>query len=96
VREPARILLRLLGLLMLLVGLAAIVLLFVPGPDEVADWMGESCAHGEGGRSEQCNVGDVLELVVIAPVLILVGGVMTLALRPSARAITIDLSRRPR
>ena len=69
----------------------------MPGPGEVADWMGESCAHTENGPSEQCSVFDVVEMVAVAPILILVGAVMVLALRPEHKgAIMIDLSgRRP-
>jgi hypothetical protein len=94
VSEGARIGLRLLGLVLFLLGLAAIVLVVVPGPGEIADWMGESCAHRERGPSEQCTVWDVLDILWVAPILLLVGGVMTLALRPEgAGPATIDLSR---
>jgi hypothetical protein len=94
VSEPARIALRLLGVVLLLVGLAGVVLLFVPGPGEVADWMGESCAHRKRGPVEQCNVLDVLGILVVAPLLMLVGGVLALALRPADKGpIVIDLSR---
>jgi hypothetical protein len=80
---------------MLLLGLAGIVILFVPGPRDVADWMGNSCAHTTNGPSEQCSVFDVLEIVSVAPILILVGAVMALALRPSSGGpMTIDLSGR--
>jgi hypothetical protein len=93
VSEPARIGLRLLGMLLLFVGIGGLVLLVFPGPRDVADWMGESCAHTRNGPSEQCNVFDVLEFVFVAPILILVGGVMALALRPADKGpMTIDLS----
>lgn len=95
--EPVRIALRLLGVVLLLAGIAGIVILFNPGPSEVADWMGNSCAHSENGPSESCNVLDVLSLVAVAPILILVGGVMALALGPdkgTGAGFTIDLSRR--
>jgi hypothetical protein len=95
VSEPARIALRLLGFLLLLLGLAAIVIMFYPGPRDVADWMGNNCAHTQNGPAEQCNIFDVLGFLWISPVLILAGGVMALALRPSrGTPMTIDLSGR--
>lgn len=95
--EGTRIGLRLLGLVLFLVGVAGIVLVVVPGPSEIADWMGESCAHTKNGPSEQCTVWDVLDILWVAPTLLLVGGVMMLALRPEgAGPMTIDLSRRGR
>lgn len=76
VSEPLRIFLRLLGVVMLIAGIAAIVLLFYPGPYEVAEWMGENCVHGDPGptrTAEQCNVLDVIELTVGAPIMVIVG-----------------------
>lgn len=93
--EPLRIGLRLMGFLMLIVGLAMIVVLFYPGPRDVADWMGSSCAHTTNGPSEQCNIFDVLEIILVAPWLILIGLILSAALRPPSKGpITIDLSRR--
>jgi len=93
--EPLRIGLRLLGLLVFLVGLAMIVVLVYPGPSNVAEWMGNSCAHTTNGPSEQCTIFDVLEFIFFAPWLILVGGIMALALRrPGKGPMTIDLSGR--
>lgn len=80
--EPARIALRLLGYAVFLLGVGLIVLMFVPGPAEVADWMGDNCQHSRLGPSESCSIWDVIEVVATAPFLILVGGVMMLALRP--------------
>jgi H+/Cl- antiporter ClcA len=95
VSEATRIGLRLLGVLLFLIGLAAIVLMVVPGPSEIADWMGENCAHRERGPAEQCTVWDVIDILWVAPILLLVGGVMMLALRPEGSGpATIDLSRR--
>jgi hypothetical protein len=95
VSEPARIALRLLGLLLFLLGLAMLVVLVYPGPRDVADWMGNNCAHTKNGPSEQCNIFDVLEFIFFAPWLILGGGVLALVMRPSGKGpVTIDLSAR--
>lgn len=79
--EPVRIGLRLLGLVLLLAGLAGIMLLFEPGPTEIADWMGDECAHGRNETGEQCTSTDVIEVLAGAPLLILIGGVLVLAMR---------------
>ena len=93
--EPLRIGLRLLGLVVFLVGLAMIVVLVYPGPVNVANWMGNSCAHTTNGPTEQCTIFDVLEFIFIAPWMILIGGVLALALRPPGKGpLTIDLSGR--
>ncbi len=93
--EPLRIGLRLLGLVVFLVGLAMIVVLVYPGPSNVANWMGNSCAHTTNGPTEQCTIFDVLEFIFIAPWMILIGGVLALALRPPGKGpLTIDLSGR--
>ena len=95
--EPVRILLRLVGFLLFLAGIAGIVLLFKPGPGEIADWMGKSCDQNARDLTNggQCSAFDVLLILVIAPTLILVGGVLALALRPEDKGpITLDFSRR--
>ena len=94
--EPVRIILRLVGVVLLLGGIGLVVMLFVPGPADVADWMGENCSHGTGLReSEPCTVTDVIEIALLAPVAILIGFVLTIALRPPGRGpITLDFSRR--
>jgi hypothetical protein len=79
VSEPLRILLRLTGVVMLIAGTAAVVLLVYPGPYEVAEAMGESCVHNDPGPTqteEQCNVLDVIELTLGAPAMIIVGLVL--------------------
>jgi hypothetical protein len=92
--EPARIGLRLLGFVLLLIGIVLVVILVKPGPGEVAEWMGSSCRHTKNGGGEQCTVFDVLQVSASAPILILIGAVMTLALRPADRGpFTLDLSR---
>lgn len=89
-----RILLRLLGVVLLLGGIGLIVILFEPGPGEVADWMGDNCAHQKNRPGEACNILDVLEISATAPFLILIGFVLTLAMRPERKEpITLDFSR---
>jgi hypothetical protein len=94
VSEPARIGLRLFGLLCLVFGVGMLVLLVVPGPGEVAEWMGQSCRRSKSGPSETCTVGDVIELALAAPAAILLGFPLVLALRPRDKGpFTLDLSR---
>ena len=92
--EPTRIALRLLGLVLLLAGIAGIVLLFEPGPGEIADWMGDECAHGRNESGGACNALDVIEVLAAAPLLILVGGVLVLAMRKGP--LVLDFSSRRR
>ena len=92
--EPARIALRLLGFLMLLVGLASVVVLFYPGPGDVAEWMGQNCARGRNSTGETCTVGDVILIALGSPVFILLGFVLTITLRPPDKGpITLDFSK---
>lgn len=86
VSEPLRILLRLIGVLMLIAGTAAIVLLFYPGPYEVAEAMGENCVHNDPGPTQtedQCNVLDVIEFTLGAPLIVLVGLVLIFTMSKS-------------
>ena len=94
--EPLRIGLRLLGVVLLLAGIGILVALVKPGAADVADAMGVSCSHGSGLReSEPCTVMDVIGLAALAPVAILIGFVLTVALRPPGKGpITLDFSRR--
>ena len=93
--NPLRIFLRTLGLVLFLIGVGLVVLLFYPGPRDVADWMGNSCAHTTNGPSEQCSVLDVIEIILVAPWLILIGGILGLVMRPEDKGpMTIDLSGR--
>ena len=91
--EPVRIGLRLLGFVLFLAGIAGVIVLFKPGPTEIADWMGQNCANSETGPAEQCSTWDVIEILLVSPILILVGGVMALALRPAGKEpFTLDFS----
>src|SRR4051794_27246958 len=94
-----RISLRLLGVVLVIAGVAMIVLLVYPGPRDVADWMGNSCAHTKDGPSEQCSVFDVLEFITIAPWLIVGGLILALVLRPeretSPRVVSTIIPRDP-
>ena len=93
--EPLRIALRALGFVLLLLGLGIVLIMFFPGPRDVADWMGNSCAHTQNGPSEQCTIWDVVSLLEFAPILIIVGAVLALVMRPSGGTpTTIDLSGR--
>lgn len=68
-------------------------MLFKPGLGEIADWMGESCSHNEG-PAQQCTVWDLIDLLWLPPVLIFIGGVMALALRPESKGpVTMDFTR---
>lgn len=90
--EPLRIGLRLLGLVVLLAGVAGVVLLFEPGPAKIADWMGDECAHGRHASGEDCNALDVIEVLAGAPILILIGAVMVLALRKGPLVLEVSNS----
>ena len=87
--------LRLFGLFLFVFGCAAVVLMIKPGPAEVSDWMGASCAHRKHGPPEDCGTLDAIELLWgIGPLCVLVGGVMALALRPDHKGpLTLDFSR---
>jgi hypothetical protein len=89
-----RIGLRLLGVVMLVIGIAGLVVLVYPGPRDIADWMGNSCAHTTNGPGEQCSIFDVLEFIFVAPWLILGGVILALVMRPErgGGSPSIDLS----
>jgi hypothetical protein len=67
-----------------------------PGRGEIADWLGTRCDHDSrdlawGGG---CTAFDVVLILISAPIFVLIGGVMTLALGPEREGgpRTIDLS----
>ena len=43
--------------------------------------MGDECAHGRNESGEQCTTVDVIEILAGAPILMLVGLVLVLAMR---------------
>jgi hypothetical protein len=93
----ARLSLRLLGIVLVALGFLIVIAMIVPGPQGLANWMGNSCAHETNGPSEQCSIFDVLSILAFAPFLILGGAILALVMRPSgAQPMTIDLSARRR
>ena len=90
--DAARIALRLVGFALLLTGIGMLVVLVTPGPGEVAEWMGQSCAHGRNESGEQCTITDVLMVAASAPLLMLIGGVLDLAMRKGP--LVLDISGR--
>jgi hypothetical protein len=89
VSGPLRIFLRFLGFAMLAVGLAFLGAFVFAGPNQIAEWAGQSCAYGSGlvRASESCTVWDVIEFVPMAGALVLVGAVLALVMRrPKAPA----------
>jgi hypothetical protein len=83
VSGPLRIFLRLLGFVMLAIGLGFLGAFVFAGPNQIADWAGQSCAYGSGiaRASESCSVWDVIEFVPMAGVLVLTGAVLALVMR---------------
>jgi hypothetical protein len=79
-----RIGLRLLGLVMLVAGLALVGTLFIAGPSQMADLAGVSCADKAQGLlldERSCNVLDVIEFLPFAGILIISGAVLVLLMR---------------
>lgn len=92
---PLRIALRLLGLVLLLFGVACGVMLLWPGPGEIAEALGVSCANSRRGPSQQCDWLDAADLLWTGFwVSTLAGFVLCLATRPEGKGpLTIDLRR---
>lgn len=94
--EPARVALRLLGLLLLLGGLACAVLLIWPGPAAIAESLGSTCASDRSGDTHQCSWLEAVDLVWTGCwVSVVVGFVLRLVTRPAGRGPRVlDLRRR--
>jgi hypothetical protein len=95
VREPLRVALRLLGLLLLLLSLGCAVALIWPGPGRVADLMGVTCGDGGLGPSSQCGWLDAASLLWAGFAGgLLAGFVLRMLTRPDGKQpFVIDLSR---
>ena len=84
--EPARIALRLLGLILLVAGLACAFLLVWPGPAEIAARMGSTCGDGGLGPSHQCSWLEAADLMWTGCwVTIVIGAVLRLVTRPAGK-----------
>ncbi|OFJ50489.1 hypothetical protein [Mycolicibacterium grossiae] len=95
-REPLRIALRVLGLVLLLVSVGCLVLLVWPGPGRVAEVLGVTCGDDGLGPSRPCSWLDAADLLWTGFVLLLIAGfVLRMWTRPEGtRPFTIDLGRR--
>lgn len=95
--QPARVALRLLGLVLCLIGLACLGMIFWPGPARIADLLGVTCANDRHGSHYQCDWLDAADLLWTGFWVALTAGiVLRLLTRPKGKGpITIDL-RRPR
>lgn len=91
--EPLRIALRVLGLVLVIVGLSCLVALFWPGPREVAEAMGASCANDRFGTSYQCTWWDAADILLTsAGVALVIGLVLRVLTRPPGKGPrTLDL-----
>ncbi|WP_328357220.1 hypothetical protein OG976_02065 [Mycobacterium sp. NBC_00419] len=91
--EPLRIGLRILGLVLLIVGLCCLVALAWPGPVRVAEAMGMSCANDRHGTNYQCTWWDAADVLLTGFGVAAVGGlVLRLITRPPGKGPrTIDL-----
>lgn len=93
--EPARITLRLLGLLLLVVSATCLVLIWWPGPAQIAEMMGRTCANDRHGTNYRCIWVDAVSVLWTVFWVSFVSGV---ALRILTRArgrgpVTVDLRR---
>lgn len=94
--EPARIGLRLLGLILLVAGVVCAVLLVWPGPAEIAERLGATCGDGGLGPSHQCSLLEAADLMWTGCwVALVIGAVLRLVTRPAGRGPRVlDLRRR--
>jgi len=95
VPEPARIALRVLGLMLLAASLLFLVLIFWPGPGQVAELLGRTCASDRPHNVHQCDWLDAADLLWTAFwVSLALGAVLRITTRPAGRGpVTIDLRR---
>lgn len=94
--EPVRVAVRLLGLILLVAGLACAVLLVWPGPGEIAARLGSTCGDGGLRPSRQCSWLEAADLLWTGCWLaIVIGAVLRLTTRPAGRGPRVlDLRRR--
>jgi uncharacterized membrane protein HdeD (DUF308 family) len=97
VPEPVRVALRLLGLVLLIAGVACLVLLVQPGPHAIAEAMGVGCATSRMGPAEQCSWWNAAELLLTGFVGCVITGFVLrmITRRKGSGPITINLGRRP-
>lgn len=95
-REPLRIALRLLGLVLLLVSVACVTALFWPGPAGVAEAMGVRCGDHSGDPSYQCSAFDAVSVLWTSIWVSLIAGIaLRIATPPKGKGpMVINLRRR--
>ena len=76
-------------------GLLFLVLIFWPGPAQVAEWLGRSCATGRNRVTYQCDWLDAADLLWTAFwVSLVLGAVLRITTRPAGQGPrTVDLRR---
>ncbi|MCV7430328.1 hypothetical protein [Mycolicibacterium bacteremicum] len=94
--EPVRITLRLLGLVLLVAGVACAIALVWPGPSEIAQRLGSTCGDGGLGPSHQCSWLEAADLLWTGcAVAVVLGAVLRIVTRPAGRGpLVLDLRRR--
>jgi hypothetical protein len=97
VPAPARIALRILGLVLLLAAAACVVLLIVPGPRAVAETVG-TCSTSHYGPDGPCTTWQTVVWLWVGFCLFGFSGfVLRLVTRPEGKGpLVLDLRRRPR
>ena len=95
VPDPARVALRLLGLVLVVVGLLCLLMIAWPGPAQIAEVLGATCANDRHGSRYQCDWLDAADLLWTGFWVALTAGiVLRLITRPKGKGpLTIDLRR---